>query len=116
DRDIADPQARVGSPSYERVPLRGLVQLLQLQSAARRILPMVRQPILVIHSRQNHTCPLVNTEIVAPGAGGPGRTVLLDESYHGISIDTDKQRVAAEVAAFVEHTVGAAAEPSSSAI
>jgi len=116
DRDIADPQARVESPSYERVPLRGLVQLLQLQGVARRILPQVRQPVLVIHSRQDHTCPLVNAEIVARGAGGPVRTVILDDSYHVISIDVDKHRVAAEVAAFVEHTVGAAAAPHTSEI
>jgi carboxylesterase len=101
-RDVADPQARTSSPSYRELPLPALHQLLTLQKLVRRVLPQVRQPALVIHSRQDHTCPPSNVAILQRGLGGPVRAVLLEDSFHVISIDVDKERVAAEVAAFVQ--------------
>ncbi len=101
-RDVADPQARAESPSSPRIPLLALHQLLLLQKHTRQLLPQVRQPVLVIHSRQDHTCPLRNVALLQRGLRGPVRTVLLDASFHVISIDVDKERVAAEVAAFVD--------------
>ena len=101
-RDVADRQARTESPSYPELPLSALHQLLTLQKLVRRVLPQVRQPALIIHSRQDHTCPPRNAAILQRGLGGPVRAVLLEDSFHVISIDVDKERVAAEVAAFVE--------------
>jgi carboxylesterase len=101
-RDVADPQARTESPSYGELPVPALHQLLALQRHTRRILSQIRQPALVIHSRQDHTCPPSNAAILLRGLGGPVRAVLLEDSFHVISIDVDKERVAAEVAAFVE--------------
>ena len=109
ERDVADPGARAVGACYERVPLRGLPQLFGLQRAVRRVLPQVQQPVLVIHSRQDHTCPLTNVEMVQRAVRGPVRPVLLDDSYHVVSIDIDKERVAAEVAAFVADRIGMAA-------
>jgi carboxylesterase len=100
-RDVADPQARAESPSYPELPLPALHQLLTLQKHTRRVLSQVRQPALIIHSRQDHTCPPSNAAILQRGLGGPVRAVLLEDSFHVISIDVDKERVAAEVAAFV---------------
>jgi carboxylesterase len=108
-RDVADPRARAESVCYDRVPLRGLRQLFRLQQAARRVLPQVQQPVLVVHSRQDHTCPLVNVEMVQHAVRGPVRPVILNDSYHVVSIDVDKERVVADVAAFVEDTSGVTA-------
>ena len=106
-RDVADPQARAESPSYRELPLPALHQLLRLQKHTRRVLSQVRQPALIIHSRQDHTCPPSNAAILQRGLGGPVREVLLEDSFHVISIDVDKERVAAEVAAFVESVAAA---------
>ena len=106
ESDIADPQARAASPNYRRVPLRALHQLLELQHHVRRVLPQVRQPVLVIHSRQDHTCPVTNVAVLEHGLPQPPRTVVLQDSYHVISVDVDRETVAAEVAAFVEQTGG----------
>ena len=111
DRDVADPRARAASVCYDRIPLRGLVELGRLQRAVRRLLPQVRQPVLVVHSRHDHNCPLVNVDIIQGAVQGPVRAVLLEQSYHVVSIDVEKERVAAEVAGFVERTIGAAAAP-----
>jgi carboxylesterase len=101
ERDVADRQARTQSPGYRQVPLQALHQLVMLQKHVRRLLPQVQQPALVIHSRQDHTCPPSNVSILERSLGGPVRSVLLENSFHVISIDVDKEQVAAEVAAFI---------------
>ncbi len=109
ERDVADPRARADSVGYDRIPLRGLVELTRLQRAVHRLLPQVRQPVLIVHSRHDHNCPLINVDIVKGSVRGPVHAVLLEHSYHVVSVDLEKDRVAAEVAAFVERTIGAAA-------
>ena len=102
ERDVADRQARAESPSYREVPLRALHQLLVLQKEVRNVLPQVRQPALIVHSRQDHTCPPSNVTILQRDLGGPVRPVFLNDSFHVVSIDVDKERVASEVMAFLE--------------
>lgn len=106
-RDIADPRARAASRNYPQLPLRGIAQLVKLQQQVRRLLPQVHQPALIIHARQDHTCPLVNVEILRRHLAGPVRTRLLDHSYHVVSVDVEKEEVADEVARFVEEVTAA---------
>jgi len=101
-RDIADPLARAESPSYERVPLRALTELVHLQRRVRRRLRLVRQPVLAIHARQDHTCPVVNVEILSRELGGSVQVRLLPESYHVISLDVERELVATLVGDFAE--------------
>jgi carboxylesterase len=109
DSDIADVGARAASRNYRRVPLRALHQMLLLQRDVRRLLPRLRQPLLVLHGRQDHTCPLANVTLLERTVRSPLRTRVLDASYHVISVDLEKEQVATEVAAFVAATAGAAA-------
>ena len=99
--DIADEAARTAIPSYAATPLRSVVQLVRLQAHARRLLPQVRQPTLVIHSSQDHTCPIDNVGILQRELPGPVRTLVLRDSFHVVSVDKDRDLVAAEVAGFV---------------
>jgi carboxylesterase len=62
----------------------------------------VRQPVLVIHSRQDHTCALSSVDILRQGLGGSVETLILEDSYHVISVDVDRERVAARVADLVQ--------------
>ncbi|HJU29635.1 MAG TPA: hypothetical protein VJ718_10715, partial [Candidatus Binataceae bacterium] len=68
--------------------------------------PMLRelvQPTLVIHSRQDHTCRFDdNVEFVIGRLGAMDkRVVALEESYHVITVDSEKERVAGETLDFV---------------
>jgi len=105
--DIADPRARAESPNYRRVPLRALTELVRLQRRVRRRLPLVRQPVLVIHGRQDHTCPMANVEMLERGLGGPVQVRVLPESFHIISVDVERERVAALVGDFIASMLAA---------
>lgn len=108
DSDIADAAARASSPTYKRVPIRSIYELLQLQSHVRSLLPRVTQPVLAIHSRQDHACPLENVAILQREIGGALRSVILPSSYHVVSVDVDKEHAADEIVGFVEAAAGIA--------
>ncbi|HEX4211342.1 MAG TPA: hypothetical protein VHY56_13180 [Candidatus Binataceae bacterium] len=63
---------------------------------------MAIQPTLLIHSRRDHTCPFnKNVGFVMSHLGSAEkRAVALEESYHVITVDSEKDRVADEVIAF----------------
>ncbi len=108
-RDIADPAARSASPAYDTMPLRALVSFIDLQHAARALVPAVRQPVLVLHARQDHTCPLDNVRFLQQRLPTPPRVELLDNSFHVVSVDYDKDRVGTVVCEFVASIASAAA-------
>jgi carboxylesterase len=100
-RDIADPEAQAASPSYTRIPLRALQELVRLQRVVRGQLARVHQPALVLYALHDHTCSAENVRLLERGLGGPVRTLPLARSQHVISVGFDKERVAAAVGAFV---------------
>lgn len=105
-RDIADPTTRVSSPAYEVIPLRSLDGLIRLQQHARALLPAVHQPVLAIHARQDHTCPLENVAWLQRHLPAPPEVELLDDSFHVITLDYDRDRVANRIGTFVAAIAG----------
>jgi carboxylesterase len=102
--DIHDATARLIHPTMRLLPLSAPINLLDLSKIVRRRLDRVTQPALVIYSRQDHTCPMRrNQSFVTRHLGSAERReVVLEESYHLITVDNEKQQVAAEVRTFVE--------------
>ncbi len=102
--DIHDAAARGIHPSMRLIPLSAPINLLDLSRMVRRRLDRITQPALTIYSRQDHTCPMErNMAFVAKHLGSAERReVILEESYHVITVDSEKDRVAAEVIAFVD--------------
>jgi len=100
-RDIADPAARAASPAYDTMPLRSLISLVDLQRHVRSVLPEVQQPVLVMHARDDHTCPLDNVSLLRARLPSPPAVEVLDRSFHVVTVDHDRERVAERVAAFV---------------
>jgi carboxylesterase len=86
------------------MPLSAPMKLLDLSALVKPMLARVMQPALVMHARRDHTCPMrKNVDYVMRNLGSPEkRAVELDESYHVITVDSEKERVAGEVAEFVE--------------
>lgn len=105
--DIADAAARAIHPGYRAMPLRGILELVALQREVRRALPLVRQPALIIHSAQDHTAPLINLTVLERALPSVRRTVVLERSFHVLTVDAEKELVAREIVQFVADTVGA---------
>ena len=112
--DIHDAAARGVHPSARLMPLSAVLELLKLSAAVRPRLGRVTQPTLIIHSRRDHTCPMRrNVDFVMNRLGSAQkRAVILEESFHVITVDSEKERVASEVIDFVGALRGSA-EPAS---
>ncbi|HJV48367.1 MAG TPA: alpha/beta fold hydrolase [Geothrix sp.] len=99
--DILDPAVR--EPAYARTPTAGVAQLWRLAKLARRDLPKLRQPLLVMKSRQDHVLPRANAELTMREAGSEDKRLhWLDRSYHVATLDHDKEVIAEACLGFVE--------------
>ncbi|MDO8432257.1 MAG: alpha/beta fold hydrolase [Candidatus Binatus sp.] len=102
--DIHDAGARGIHPQCALMPLNAPLKLLELSALVRPRLAHITQPALVIHARRDHTCPQrknVNFAMKHLGSAEK-RAIVLDESYHVITVDSEKERVASEVIEFVD--------------
>jgi carboxylesterase len=101
--DIHDAAARRIHPGSRLMPLSGPINLLELSAIVRPMLPRITQPALVIHARQDHTCPMEkNLRYVMRNLGSEQKQpVILEDSFHVITVDSEKERVASEVLNFV---------------
>ncbi|HLH75181.1 MAG TPA: alpha/beta fold hydrolase [Candidatus Binataceae bacterium] len=101
--DIHDGAARQIHPSMELMPLGAALSLSQLAAQVRPRLSRLVQPVLLIHSRNDHVCPFAqNVDLVMGSVGTRNkRLVVLGESYHVVSVDTERERVALELIDFV---------------
>jgi len=106
--DIHDAAARSVHPTCRLMPLSAPMKLLDLCAVVKPMLERIAQPALVMHARRDHTCPMrKNVDYVMRGlASREKRAVELEESYHVITVDSEKERVAAEVTEFVERFGG----------
>jgi len=101
--DIRDPEMRRRNPAYGAHPLRSAVQLYRLGRDVEGMLGRVTAPILCIHGARDRTVPPFATDLVLRGvASTDRRRVILGESGHVLPLDVEREKVAAEVVAFVE--------------
>ncbi len=104
--DIADQAAKASNQSYQQIPLRALMQLSALQQRVRSRLSQISQPALIVHGARDRTCPPSNLDMLCRRLGSRQiRKLLLERSSHVITVDTERERLAAEVVAFLEATV-----------
>lgn len=109
---IASDIAREGSTElgYPRVPMRALHSLTRFWPVVRASLPQVTQPVLLLHSRQDHVVHPSNTALVLAKISSTDVTELvLERSYHVATLDHDADRIFAESHAFIERLSAATA-------
>jgi len=109
--DIHDAAARQIHPSARLMPLGAALSLCEMSAMVRPQLGRLVQPTIIIHSRADHTCPFdKNVEFLMANLGSVHRRLIaLEDSYHVITVDTDKERVATEVLGFISEMCNAAA-------
>jgi len=87
-----------GSPFF---PMSCLYQHRLFSRIVRKELPEVKTPILIIHSKEDDMTSLKNARLVFDGMGSSDKSlVVLEDSYHMVTIDKEKDKVAQEVANF----------------
>ncbi|AHG88054.1 putative esterase [Gemmatirosa kalamazoonensis] len=100
---IHEPVARAASRGYGVVTPRLVSQLGRVVHRARAALPRVAAPTLVVLSRRdNRVAPAAALSALARLGGAPAEVVWLEGSGHVITVDYEKERVYALVAAWID--------------
>ena len=79
-----------------------VLELRRLVRMVKRQLPSVTQPALVVHPREDDHASLRNLEILQARMGGLTEAVVLDDSYHIVTIDKQRQLVVNRTAQFID--------------
>jgi len=103
--DIKKPGQQEGA--YDRTPLKALHSQTQLWSEVVRDLPEVTQPVLLIHSADDHVVPVSSSELLLARVSSTDVTeIVLHDSYHVATLDNDAPRIFEESVAFIERLSG----------
>ncbi len=104
-KGIASDIAKEGAVEvgYDRVPLHSAHQLRTFFRLVDRELPQVTQPLMVLHSVQDHVVPPADSARVLGRVSSTDVTeILLEQSYHVATLDLDADRIFDESYAFVD--------------
>lgn len=101
--DVRDRQARRDNPCYPAIPVLALHQLREFMNRVAGRLDQVQCPTLVVHGRRDHTAPFAcSGHLTAALGAATVRMRALEDSYHLVAIDVEREVVAAEVGVFFE--------------
>ncbi len=108
ERDMRERE--VSAAGASELPLNGIYQAQRLIGSIKKELPQVVSPTLVIHSREDDVASLRSPEQVYRRISAERRRkVVLDDSYHIITLDNERRRVSGEALDFLAQVLGAPA-------
>ncbi len=81
-------------------PWPALAEFQRLSQHVRRRIGRVRAPCLIAHSSNDDVASLRNVRVVQRGVRAPVETLLLDNSYHMITVDQDRAQLIDRSATF----------------
>lgn len=89
------------SIAYSSVPGVSMRELFKLINATKKLIPQVKTPTLILHSKEDDLASKKNALYVRNNIGASDvRLVLLDDCYHMLPIDNQRDVVATETVAF----------------
>ncbi|MEU4352600.1 alpha/beta fold hydrolase [Streptomyces sp. NPDC023838] len=103
-KGIASDIAKEGAAEvgYDRVPLHAAYSLRRFFHLVDRELPQVTQPMLLLHSPQDHVVPPADSARILSRVSSTDVTeILLEQSYHVATLDHDAERIFEESYAFI---------------
>jgi len=105
--DIKDPVAKASHPSYRMQSLAAAASLVDLIGTFREDLHRITAPLLVIAAREDHAVDPSGAErLYREAASKDKRFLLLEDSYHVITVDRERETVQREVVDFVRRVAG----------
>jgi carboxylesterase len=81
-------------------PWHALAEMVQLSRDVRRRLGDVVAPCLIAHAKHDDVASVANADLVARRVSGPVQMLLLNDSYHMITIDRERRTLVDRSAAF----------------
>ncbi|MBB2892299.1 alpha/beta hydrolase [Flexivirga oryzae] len=104
--DIKKPG--VSELAYERTPLRALQSQRRMWEQVTRDLPQITQPVLLLHSPDDHVVPPECSALLLARVSSADKTeVLLHDSYHVATLDNDAQLIEDETVQFIQRVTAA---------
>jgi carboxylesterase len=98
-----------GQAGVFSTPMRSFANFNALVSAVKPELEHVRQPALIVHPREDDIASLDNAQYLQTHLGGLVETLVLDNSYHMVTLDHQRHIVAERTERFVSWVEGRAA-------
>lgn len=81
-------------------PWPALAEMYQLSAWVKPLLPDIIAPCLIAHAREDDIASLDNAKLVAAKISGPSELLILDNSYHMITIDRERRLLIEQSARF----------------
>ncbi len=104
--DIRNSALKNEVPTYSKYPVRSVDQILDLLKHIREELGKVTTPTLLIHSRLDRTIHYSNLQYIYDHiASQQKQMVVLENSYHVISIDVEKETVFQNIYTFMSENI-----------
>lgn len=94
---LSGDSAAAGLPGN---PWYSLAEMHELAADVRRRLPQVTSPCLVAHASEDDVASLWNAELVLRRVSAPTELLLLEDSYHMITVDKQRRALVERTAAF----------------
>jgi carboxylesterase len=95
-----------GQAGVFSTPMRSFANFNALVSLVKRDLDRVRQPALIVHPRDDDIASLENAQYLQTNLGGLVETLVLDNSYHMVTLDQQRHIVAERTERFVSWLEG----------
>lgn len=93
-------QGKSSEAGLASTPSQSLQQLWELVDIVKPQLPGIKTPALIVHAREDDISDLSNTIYLQRKLGGLVDTLVLDDSYHIVTIDRQRSLVVDRSAAF----------------
>ena len=74
----------------------------RLVNTARKLMPFVRQPSLIVHPLEDDYAAISNATYLRDGLKGGAELVVLDDCYHIVTVDRQRHLVVAAIDGFVK--------------
>jgi carboxylesterase len=98
-----------GQAGVFSTPMRSFANFNALVSVVKRDLDQVRQPALIVHPRDDDIASLETAQYLQTHLGGLVETLVLDDSYHMVTLDQQRHIVAERTERFVAWVASRAA-------
>lgn len=96
-------------------PWPSLAQMYEMAAVVRRELPKVTAPCFIAHATEDDVASLENAYLVARSVSGPVEMLLLEDSYHMITVDRERRTLSQRSADFFSK-IAASCTPSARAV